>query len=128
MKRICKSLIISIYAILIATIIWGCLYGPAIIPEELRGIYKTTHRNYDDKYFELKSRLVTVGFDDKLFKYYTVKKLKKEVIDNKTLFTILCVHEDEEEEFNFAFFADFTEEVIIHFKNKPKVAWKKKVA
>ena len=66
-----------------------------------------------------------MGFSGGTYKYYNVKRVEKEMIDNRILYTILCGNEDEGEEFNFAFFTDFAGKGIIHFKNKPQVAWKK---
>ena len=47
------------------------------------------------------------------------------MIGNRILYTILCGNEDQGEEFNFAFFTDFSGRGVIHFKNKPQVAWNK---
>ena len=66
-----------------------------------------------------------MGFADGMLKHYDVKKVEKEIIDRRTLYTVLCVNEDQGEEFNFAFFADLADEGIIHFKNKPQVSWEK---
>ena len=103
----------------------GCSQPPKFIPEELSGKYITTHPEYEDQFFELSSELITLGFGDGKYKYYNVKRVEKEIIDNRILYTILCANEDKGEEFNFAFFADFAGGGIIHFKNKPQVAWKK---
>jgi hypothetical protein len=119
--------VVFLFAILLVAINSGCSGAPAIIPEELRGIYKTTHRKYEEQFFELDSRLITFSFRGGMHKHYSIKKIKKEIIDNQTLYTILCANEVNEEEFNFAFFVDFMGEVILYFKNKPKVAWKKQV-
>ena len=73
----------------------------------------------------LSTELITLGFSDGKYKYYKVKRVEKEIIDNRILYTILCGNEDEGEEFNFAFFTDFAGKGIIHFKNKPQVAWEK---
>ncbi len=120
--------VVFLIVILLAAIKSSCFYAPVVIPPELTGTYRTTHRDYEDQFFELGSRIVTMGFSGSLYKFYSVKKIQKEIIDNRTLYTILCANEDSEEEFNFAFFVDFAGEVIIHFKNKPKVAWKKHLA
>ena len=127
MKPVSMQLAVFLFVLLLAGFLSGCFFVPAIIPEELKGRYKTTHRKYEGQLFELDSRLITLSFRGGLNKYYIIKKIKKEIIDNRTLYTILCANEDSQEEFNFAFFVDFAEEVIIHFKNKPKIAWKKQV-
>jgi hypothetical protein len=103
----------------------GCFQAPKFIPEELSGKYSATHPEYKDQFFELDTGHITLGFSDGTYKYYTVKRVKKEIIDNRILYTILCGNEDAGEEFNFAFFTDFAGKGIIHFKNKPQVAWKK---
>ena len=59
------------------------------------------------------------------YKYYNVKRVEKEIIDNRMLYTILCANEDKGEEFNFSFFTDLAGGRTIHFKNKPQVAWEK---
>ena len=127
-NRVLAEHIVFLFAILLVAINSGCFYAPTIIPEELRGIYKTTHRKYENQFFELRSKLVILGFGGDLYKYYNVRKIDKEIIDNRTLYTILCANEDEGEEFNFAFFVDFVGDVILYFKNKPKVAWIKQGA
>ena len=116
---------VILFSVMFAANIWGCLQAPVFIPEKLSGIYRTTHREYDNQFFKLDSKLVTMGFGEGKLKYYSVKRVEKEIIDNRILYTILCANESEGEEFNFAFFADFADEVIIHFKNKPYVAWEK---
>ena len=127
-NRVLVEHIAFLFAILLTAINSGCSYAPTIIPEELRGIYKTTHRKYENQFFELDSKLVIMSFGGDLYKYYNVRKIDKEIIDNRILYTILCTNEDEGEEFNFAFFVDFAGEVIIHFKNKSKIAWIKQGA
>jgi hypothetical protein len=103
----------------------GCSQAPKFIPEELSGKYSATHPRYKDQFFVLSTELITMGFSDGQYKYYKVKRVEKEMIDNRILYTILCGNEDAGEEFNFAFFADVAGKGIIHFKNKPQVAWKK---
>jgi hypothetical protein len=103
----------------------GCSQPPKFIPEELSGKYSATHPEYKDQFFELDTKHITMEFSDGNHKFYTVKRVEKEIIDNRILYTILCGNEDEGEEFNFAFFTDFAGKGIIHFKNKPRVAWKK---
>jgi hypothetical protein len=124
-KRIRTRLIVFLFAVMLAEYILGCFHPPASIPEELGGKYITTHPAYEDQFFELSSGLITLGFSDGTLKFYDVKRVEKETIDNRILYTILCSNEDQGEEFNFAFFADFSGELIIHFKNKPQVAWQK---
>lgn len=126
-KRVRTWLMVILFFVMFAANILGCLQAPVSIPAELSGTYKTTHREYDDQFFKLDSKLVTLGFGAGIYKYYNVKKVEKEIIDNRTLYTILCANPDQGEEFNFAFFVDFAGDVIIHFKNKPKVAWQKQV-
>ena len=60
-----------------------------------------------------------------MLKHYDVKRVEKEIFDRRTLYTVLCVNEDQGEEFNFAFFVDFAGVGLIHFKNKPQVSWVK---
>ena len=103
----------------------SCSQPVKFIPEELTGKYITTHPEYKSQFIELGSELITLRFGEGKYKYYNVKRVKKEMIENRILYTILCANEDQGEEFNFAFFADFTGRGIIHFKNKPQVAWDK---
>ena len=124
-KRPRIRLIVFLFSIMLAEYIMGCFQPPAFIPEELSGKYRTTHPKYEGQFFELSPELITLGFSDGKFKYYKVKRVEKEIIDNRILYTILCANEDEGEEFNFAFFTDFAGKGIIHFKNKPQVAWGK---
>jgi len=124
-KRTLTPLIVFLFSILFAEYIMGCFQPPAFIPEELSGKYRTTHPKYEDQFFELSPKLITLGFSDGKFKYYKVKGVEKKIIDNRILYTILCANEDEGEEFNFAFFTDFAGKGIIHFKNKPRIAWGK---
>ena len=88
-------------------------------------IILTTHPEYKSQFIELGSELITLGFGGGKYKYYNVKRVKKEMIENRTLYSILCGNEDQGEEFNFSFFADFAGTGVIHFKNKPQVAWDK---
>ena len=124
-KRTRTRLIVFLFSVMFAEYILGCFHPPASIPEELSGKYITTHPAYEDQFFELSPGLITLGFGDGTLKFYDVKRVEKETIDNRILYTILCGNEDQGEEFNFAFFTDSAGEGIIHFKNKPQVAWEK---
>jgi len=124
-KRTRTREIVFLFSIILGQYIWGCFQLPAVIPAELNGKYRTSHFEYRDQFFELSPRLITLGFSGGEYKYYNVKRVAKKNIDNKTLYTILCVNEDKGEEFNFSFFSDFAGGRTIHFKNKPQVAWRK---
>lgn len=124
-KRARTRLIAFLFSIMFAAYIWGCFKPPALIPEEFSGTYRTTHPRYAEEFFELSPGLITLGFGDGSRRYYSVIRVKKEIINNRMLYTILCGNEDEGEEFNFSFFTDSMGEGTIHFKNKPQVAWKK---
>ena len=124
-KRTLRPLIVFLVAILFGGYISGCFSKPAVVPEELFGKYTTTHPEYEDRFFELSSGLITLAFGNGKYKYYSVKRVEKEIIDDRMLYTILCSNEDKEEEFNFAFFADLENGGIIHFKNKQHVTWEK---
>ena len=119
------QVIIILLSVMVASSIAGCSQSLKIIPEELRGRYFTKDPGYADQFFELSSASITLRFGGGMFKYYEVKRVDKEIIDNRILYTILCANEDEGEEFNFAFFTGSAGEGIIHFKNKPQVAWQK---
>ena len=118
-------LIVIMFSVMFAGCFLGCAQPPKFIPEELNGKYSATYPGYENQFFELGTELITMGFRDGKYKYYDVKRVEKDNIDNRILYTILCANEDKGEEFNFAFFIDFTGGGIIHFKNKPQVAWKK---
>ena len=124
-KRTRTRLIVFLFSVMFAEYIWGCFQPPAFIPEELGGKYSTTHPRYEGQFFVLRPGLVTLGSGDGELKFYKVIRVKKEIIDHRILYTILCGNEDQGEEFNFAFFPDFAGKGIIHFKNKPQVAWEK---
>ena len=124
-KRTRRGLIVFMFSVMFAEYLVGCSQAPKFIPEELNGKYSATHPEYKDQFFELNTGRITLGFSDGKYKYYNVKRVEKEIIDNRILYTILCGNDVEREEFNFAFFTDFANGGIIHFKNKPQVAWKK---
>ena len=124
-KRTLTGLILLLFSLMIAGSIPGCSQSPKLIPAEIRGKYSTTHPKYKDQFFELSPGHITLRFSDGKFKYYNVKRVEKQNIDGRILYTILCGNEDEGEEFNFSFFVDLAGEGIIHFKNKPQVAWEK---
>lgn len=105
--------------------IWGCFHTAAVVPEKLIGKYITTHPEYENQFFEIESGLITLALGGGIYRYYNVKRIEREIIDNRILYTILCANEDKGEEFNFSFFAYFDAGVIIHFKNKPHVVWEK---
>ena len=124
-NRTLTGLIILLFSVMVAGSIAGCSQSPGFIPAELRGKYATDDPKYKDQFFELSPVMVTLGFGGGKYKYYSVKRVEKEVIDHRTLYTILCANVDEGEEFNLSFFVDFAGEGILHFKNKPQVAWEK---
>jgi hypothetical protein len=114
-----------LFSVIFAGYISGCSRTPTSIPEALSGKYVTDHPGYEGEYFELSPNHVVMGFANGMLKYYDVIKVEKEIVDPKTLYTVLCANEMEGEEFNFAFFADTAVEGIIHLKNKPQVPWEK---
>ena len=118
-------LMMILFSVMVASSISGCSQSSRSIPEELRGKYATNDPKYENQFFKLDPDLITLGFGGGEFKYYNVKRVELEIIDHRTLYTILCTNEDEGEEFNFSFFIDSAGEGIIHFKNKPQVAWEK---
>ena len=124
-KRTRTRLIVFMFSVLFVEYFVGCSQPPKFIPEELSGEYRTTYPKYENEFFNLSPKLITLGFDNGNRKVYEVIRIEKEIIDNRILYTILCGNEDEGEEFNFAFFTDFAGKGIIHFKNKPQVAWEK---
>ena len=124
-KRTLTPRIVILFSILFAEYFVGCSQLPELIPEELNGKYITAHPKYENQFFELSSEHITLGFGGGKRKFYNVKRIGREIIDNRILYIVLCANEDEGEEFNFIFFTDFADKWIIHFKNKPKVAWKK---
>jgi len=124
-KRTRTWLAVILLSVMFAGYISGCIQVPTFIPEELSGKYIATHPGYEDQYFELSPGLITMGFADGNLKFYDVRRVEKEIIGGRTLYTVLCVNEDQGEEFNFAFFADPADKGIIHFKNKPQVSWEK---
>jgi len=124
-NRTLTPLIVFLFAVMFGGSIWGCFHTPAVIPKELIGKYITIHPEYEGQFFELGSELITVAFGGGKYKYYSVERVEKELIDNRILYTILCANEDKGEEFNFAFFADLERGGTIHFKNKQHVVWEK---
>jgi hypothetical protein len=125
-KQIRTRLVVFMLSVMFAGYVVGCSQAPKFIPEELSGEYRTTYPKYENEFFELSPKLITLGSGDGKPKFYEIMRVEKEIIDNRILYTILCANEDEGEEFNFAFFTDFAGKGIIHFKNKPQVAWSKK--
>ena len=103
----------------------GCSQPLKEIPEGIRGKYVTDDSRYEDKYFELSSRMITLGFADGSIKFYDVEKIEKKVVDNRDLFIVSCANEAEGEKFNLSFFYDATGDISIHFKNRPNVTWDK---
>ena len=124
-KRTRTRLIVFMFSVMLAEYFVGCSQAPKLIPEELNGKYSATYPGYENQFFKLSPKLITLGFGDGNRKFYEVIRVEKEMIDNRILYTILCGNEAEGEEFNFAFFTDFAGKGTIHFKNKPQVAWKK---
>ena len=116
---------VVLVSVIFAGYISGCSRALTSIPEELSGKYITDHPGYENEYFELSPDHIVMGFANGKLKYYDVKKVEKEIVDPKTLYTVLCANEKEGEEFNFAFFADAAVKGVIHFKNKPQVSWEK---
>ncbi len=123
--RTLTRLISILCLIIVAGSMPGCSQSLKSIPEELRGKYVTNDPEYVDQFFELSSLLITLGFADGNIKRYDAKRVEKEIIDSRILYTILCANDVEGEEFNFSFFYDPADDGIIHFKNKPHVAWEK---
>jgi len=110
---------------MLAGYISGCRQKPQFIPEKLSGRYKSTHPGYENQYFELDPGFITMGFADGLLKFYDVKTVERKMVKGRIQYTVLCVNEDEGEEFNFVFLTNPGNNGKIHFRNKPKVSWQR---
>ena len=84
-KRTRTRLIVFMFSVLFVEYFVGCSQPPKFIPEELSGEYRTPYPKYENEFFNLSPKLITLGFSGGKYKYYDVKGVEKEIIDNRIL-------------------------------------------
>ena len=94
------------------------------LPKNLYGKWKTSNKKYQDRFFKLEKRLVTIGIGGKKFELYRVSNIRIDNVGNIELYTIVC-GDTLGLEFTLSFYYDHKKQGIIRFKNKPNIEWKK---
>ena len=115
--------------VLVLTIIFvffGCHSKESrIVPNELRGIWRTSTPKYIDCYFELTEDEITFANENYLdeMKIHYISNVEKIIPGKLILYTIIYV-DDDDSEYELSFYYD-PSGGSIRFKNQQQIKWRK---
>ena len=118
--------VVGIVGVLVLVVAWLSWKAPDLrVPEYLLGEWHTTEAQHADRYFEITP--VSVSFTTGDGNGYTgfIKDVKKTQEGPKTLYTVIYEVDGARNEVSFYYEPKSATEMVIRFKNQPKVEWKK---
>ena len=100
----------------------GCQRGGYdFVPENLVGVWETTHEKYSDRIFELRTDEIIFGPGGDSFARHSVVNVQEFEGDDGLLYTVYYLG-SEGAEYQFAFYYDPTRDTI-RFKNQATFEW-----
>ena len=116
---------LAVCIVIIISVWLGNQHKPSeVLPTNLFGEWKTSNKKYQDRFFKLEKRIVTIGIGGKEFELYRISNIRIDNVGNGDLYTIVC-GDSLGLEFKLSFYYEPKKQGIIRFKNQPKVEWKK---
>jgi hypothetical protein len=96
----------------------------ATLPQELVGVWRTTHPKYADRFFELTGRQITFGMGGNSLTKYTIAGIEHRHKEGEVLYRILYWSEDVQEDVFAIRYSSQTG--VVRLDNQNQVEWKKK--
>ena len=96
------------------------------VPDELKGVWKTSVPKYKDRSFELTEKLIIFVSGD-LFENIDVNLISKiEIIGEGNCRLYAIQYENmEKQDFKLSFYYEPSDDGVIRFKNQQKIEWRK---
>lgn len=109
--------------IAVAATITGCQPGPGkTVPDNIIGIWKTSHPKYADRYIEIKSDALVFGTGGDTFRRHAIAEVEVSRQGDSTLYTISYTNQHEQR-YRFAFFYDPANNGTMRLKNQQHITW-----
>ena len=61
-----------------------------VLSKNLLGEWKTSNKKYQNRFFKLEKRIVTIGIGGNEFELYRISNIRIDNVGNKDLYTIVC--------------------------------------
>jgi hypothetical protein len=119
-----KWIVISVFILIIVTILICYLKEDESIPDSMIGRWTTSEPRYTDRFFELSKTTVTYGLGGDKKDVCVISSIEKSVQDNNTLYTI-NYHNTDGIEFTRSFYHYPGNGGVIKFKNQKGIKWTK---
>ena len=99
-------------------------WKPTPLPDELVGVWTTSHPEYADRYLDLTKATIIFGTGKESVDTNFISNVEKTSQDKTILYTI-HFHRVAGPEDKVSFYYDLGEAAIIRFKNQKHIEWKK---
>ena len=95
--------------------------GYEFVPEQLVGIWETSHDKYSDRIFELRTDQIIFGTGEDTYALHMVVNVQETQDEGNALFTVYYL-DSEGEESQFSFYDEPTTDTL-RFKNQSRIEW-----
>lgn len=122
-----EMLLRSLLTIAIAAVVVGCRPAPepVAVPAELRGVWKTAHPRYEDRFFELTVNTITLGIGEDSPQAYPIEKFEKRQEMREIIYSLTYLVPSEGVANTLSFYYEPRGGGTIWFKNQRHVEWRK---
>ncbi len=110
-----------IVCVMVAALLGCGRGGYDFVPDQLVGVWETSHEKYSDRIFELKFDQIIFDTGGGTFARHPVVNVQEVLEDGSPLFTVFYAEADGVES-QFAFYYDETLDSI-RFKNQKRIGW-----
>ena len=127
-----KKILLILVLLAVGTLCW--LYWPAppsYIPEHLRGVWKTDHPRYADRYLDISEAIFTIGQGDQRLEVLFVRQVERKTVGALEQYTL---HYADAERARgalatFSFLTESTEDGLrLQLINQRDIAWFRETA
>ncbi len=112
---------IFIVGVMIAGLLGCGRGGYEFVPEQLVGIWETSHDKYSDRIFELRTDQIIFGTGEDTFALHRVVNVQETQEDASALYTVYYLGSDGDE-YQFSFYYELARDAI-RFKNQKRIEW-----
>lgn len=122
-RKMTSTRILVAFALLVTVI--GCQSKENnAVPDNLLGVWKTTHPKYADRFFEIKNDLIIFGQGDGKSEFHAFADIESTREGKQIFYTIIHINHHGQR-FTFSFYYDPTDGGTIRFKNQKQIVWTK---
>jgi hypothetical protein len=110
-------------AIALLTTTLGCHSGDRkTVPDNILGVWKTSHPKYADRYFEIRKDVIIFEQGEGKSEFHAIADVDQSANGESTLYTITHVSHDGQR-FIFAFYYRPDDHGALWFKNQKDIKW-----